>query len=446
MISANISNSTNGIITNIDHTIANNIDMEINERPVNAVIFVQFILLMLLVLATIIGNTLVLYLIAKHLKCTSFTNTFISSLSVSDLVGLVLCAPLTLTTIIKQSWIMGNITCVFNSLMNNIFGIASTYMLTCIVIDRYLVIAKIPRSDAATKLAHGAIALSWTMAVALSAPWYITMKNDLTKQMYKPEYVHCTYVFHILFSNEGKIQSIVLVVLGYLSPVIIMFLCCVRIWNVIHRTNTGVQPASLPPANLRLAGELKTAKTVLILVLVYVVTKLPYIVTGIIYSVLNIQMPVAVDTVMLFLFWTTGAVTPIVYANRNEYFSEFLHIRRQTRAPSFTNISQSPTVPRMTVNGDTHHQGSSHCQSQKLPLESTEHLTRVNTVDLLNVASFSESKLSHSGLAPQATTSADAKSLEISRHNSLPYFVYCSSSRKGSDLSTITTTTSSTLV
>ena len=157
-------------------------------------------------------------------------------------------------------------------------------------------------------------------------------------------------------------------------------------------------------------------------------------------------MPVAVDTVMLFLFWTTGAVTPIVYANRNEYFSEFLHIRRQTRAPSFTNISQSPRVPRMTVNGDTHHQGSSHCQSQKLPLESTQHLTRVNTVDLLNVASFSESKLSHSGLAPQATTSADAKSLEISRHNSLPYFVYCSSSRKGSDLSTITTTTSSTLV
>ena len=45
MISANISNSTNGIITNINHTIANNIDMEINERPVNAVIFIQFITL-----------------------------------------------------------------------------------------------------------------------------------------------------------------------------------------------------------------------------------------------------------------------------------------------------------------------------------------------------------------------------------------------------------------
>ena len=445
MISTNISNSTNGIITNNSHIIANNIDIEINDRP-NAVIFVQFSLLMLLALATIIGNTLVLYLITKHLKCTSFTNTFISSLSLSDLVGVVLCAPLTLTTIVKQSWIMGNITCVFNSSMNNIFGIASTYMLTCIVIDRYLVIAKIPRSDAATKLAHSAIVLSWTMAVALSAPWYVTIKNDFTKQMHKPGYIHCAYVFHIVFSNEGKIQSIVLIVLGYLSPVIIMFLCCARICNVIHRTDTGVQPASLPPANLRLAGEFKTAKTVLILVLVYVFTKLPYIVTGLIYTTLNIQMPVAVDTAMLFLFWTTGAVTPIVYANRNEYFSEFLHIRRQTRAPSFTNISQSPRVPRMILNGDTHQQGSSRPQSQKLPLESTQNPRRVNTVDLFNVASLPENKLSHSGLASQATTSADANSSEISRNNSLPCFVYCSSSRKGSNLSTITTTTSSTLV
>ena len=397
-------------------------------------------------MATIIGNVLVLYLIGKHLKCTSFTNSFISSMSLSDLAGLLFCAPLTLTTIVRQSWIMGNITCVFNSLLNNAFGITSTYMLACIVIDRYLVIAKVPRSEMTTKIAHGAMAMSWITAIILSIPWNAIMQNNFAKELYKPGFVHCTYVFHIVHSNEGTIHSVILIIIGYILPVAVMILCCVRIWNVLHRTDTGVQPASLAPTQLRLAGELKTAKTVLIMVLVYVFTKLPYVVTGIFCSALQVRMSSAMDTVMLYLFWTTGAVMPLVYAKRNEHFSEFLHIRRQTRAQSFTNISQSPRVPRnIQQQNDAHGINASHNSAQKPSLDNVKHLPRVNSSDLFNVTSYSENLRLQQELSKNGVRSSDGY-LNVSRNNSIPYVVFYSGSRKGSDLSTVTTTTSTTLV
>ena len=256
----NISNSTFIITASSNNSIVNKIDVETNKDSTSTLIFVQFLFLIILLLATITGNALVLYLIGKHLKCTSFTNSFISSMSLSDLVGLLCCAPLTLTTIVKQSWIMGNISCVFNSLMNNAFGMASTYMLTCIVVDRYLVIAKVPRSETTTKIAHGAIGTSWIMAIILSIPWHIILQDNSSKELHKPGFVHCTYVFHIVHSNEGTIHSIILIVIGYILPVAVMVLCCVRIWNVLHKTDTRVQPASLAPTQLRLAGSSRLPK------------------------------------------------------------------------------------------------------------------------------------------------------------------------------------------
>ena len=176
------------------------------------------------------------------------------------------------------------------------------------------------------------------------------------------------------------------------------------------------------------------------MVLVYVFTKMPYVVTGIFCNVLQLTMSPTLDTIMLYLFWTTGAVIPVVYANRNEYFLEFLHIKRQTRAPSFTNIAQSPGVARRTQDG-LHKNNASHNLARKPTLDTAKNLPRVNSTDLFNVTNYSENKRFQEVPNNQGVTSSDVKSLKVSRTNSLPYVVFYSESRKGSDLSTVTTST-----
>ena len=399
----------------------NNTIVNTNGNPSGVQIVLHFLYLLPLLIATIIGNLLVLYLIGKHLKCTSFTNAFISSLSVSDLLGSLSCIPLTLANITKRSWIMSdNITCAFNSSLNSLFSLVSTHMLTCIVVDRYCVVAKVPRSDITTRLAHSVIAASWIAAVLLSLPWYTISKDRATKKLYRSNYVHCAYIFHVSYSNEGTVYSSILITVGYVLPTTIMTWCCVRIGSVIHRIGTGVQPASTDPTRLRLAGEVRTAKTVLIMVLVFILTRLPYITVGTLYSAFRLQLSESTDTILFCLFWTTGALMPLVYAHRNEYFSEFLHIRRQQRSSSPSMLQQATNSPATFA---------SHSQATKTPVR-IKQLQRLSSADLFNVM----------GVTSQ--NNCERPALQEKRHNSLSYLRYSdSTSRKGSDLSTATFTT-----
>ncbi len=432
-------------------TIIHNVQTEGSSAGV--VTFFQCLYLVTIMLVTVIGNALVLYLIGKHLKCTSFTNTFISWLSISDLLESLTCVPLTLTTIARRSWIMGNnVTCALQSTLNNLFAIASTYMLTCIVLDRYLVIAKVPRSDTTTKLANSAIAVSWVVAMLLSVPWYAVKPDPVNASFYKQGYVHCAYVFHVSHSNEGTAHSCVVILVGYVLPTGAMIASCTKTWNVIHRTKTGVQPASMDPTRLRLAGELRTAKTVMILVLVYVCTKLPYIIVGVVHSASGAKISIAADTVFLYTFWTTGAVVPFVYANRNEHFSEFLHIRRHLNAQSFTNIAPSPrlrTVQHTNERTSNAHKGE---PASKPSSANTRQLLWQKSTDLFNVFP-SHSKEQTDTIAPGNTSQSKQLTETAASSDTQDRFLRAprvkmglfaatyDGSRKGSDWSTVTSST-----
>lgn len=114
---------------------------DVDSRSMVAISF-QAGFLLLVILSSVIGNTLILLAIYRNYKLRSITSVFIASLAVADLGVAVIGMPFTMTSSITYSWVFGDVFCKINGLTNSIFCIASMLNLAAVSIDRYIAIIK----------------------------------------------------------------------------------------------------------------------------------------------------------------------------------------------------------------------------------------------------------------------------------------------------------------
>lgn len=368
-----------------------------------------------IMIISLVGNALVLYVITKHLQYTSYTNAFIASLSVSDILTTLLCMPTTFVSLIHQHpTIFNNQLCALDGFLNGTFGFASTFMLTCISIDRYYVMGNVPRAGPGKRTSILAIFISWAGGIFFAFPWYalLSLVNiNKTTYFYKEGFYHCMYLFHVTDSNEGIIYGLFVIVICYITPIVIMIYCCLRLWNVIRQTDSRIVPVSAQPTHVHFTAELRTAKSVIIMVLLYITTRGPYLVMGLLSAMIGNQVTVAMDTVAMWLFWSNCAINPIVYAVRNPNFSEFLKIKRQSayRARSFTNIEHLSN--RLNRSGS----------------EKSENIENMNGAVVMGRGSLS--------------TARGSLSTPIDLKGEFPAYMFYTNPRKSSVMSTMTSST-----
>ncbi|GCB73989.1 G-protein coupled receptor 135 [Scyliorhinus torazame] len=289
------------------------------------------LILLIIFLLSCLGNSAVIVMIIKHQQLRTVTNAFIMSLSLSDLLTALLCVPFSFIMLFTQEgiWIFGDQFCIANGFFNSCFGIISTLTMTLISFDRYYAIVRQPQEKISRRRATQLLVAVWLTAVLFSFPWYLITQAQGPLVVHKKGFYHCMYIFHSGSSRMGTRYSITLIVICYLLPFSLMCFCHYNICKTVRLSEIRVRPVTTYAHLLRFYSEMRTATTVLIMIVFIICCWGPYCVMGIITATGNFHFTPIMDTVAIWLAWANGALNPLIYATRNPNISMLLGRNRE---------------------------------------------------------------------------------------------------------------------
>ncbi|KAM9354789.1 G-protein coupled receptor 135 [Pholidichthys leucotaenia] len=290
---------------------------------------VQALVLLAIFLLSSLGNSAVVIVIIKHRQLRTVTNAFIMSLSLSDFLTAVLCLPFSFVMLFSKDgvWMFGDHFCVANGFFNTCFGIISTLTMTLISFDRYYSIVRQPQAKIGRQKATQLLVGVWLTALVFSLPWYLLVRTPA--KIHKQGFYHCMYVFHSGTSRMGTAYSICLIVICYLLPFSLMCFCHYNICKTVRLTEIRVRPVTTYAYLLRFYSEMRTATTVLIMIVFIIFCWGPYCLMGLVTAIGNFTFNPAMDTVAIWLAWANGAINPLIYALRNPNISMLLGRSRE---------------------------------------------------------------------------------------------------------------------
>ncbi|XP_060788942.1 G-protein coupled receptor 135 [Neoarius graeffei] len=291
----------------------------------------QALLLLAIFLLSSLGNSAVVIVIIKHRQLRTVTNAFIMSLSLSDFLTAVLCLPFSFIMLFSKdgTWMFGEHFCIANGFFNTCFGIISTFTMTLISFDRYYAIVRQPQEKIGRKKAIQLLAAVWLSAVIFSFPWYLLIRTSEHLVIHKRGFYHCMYVFHSGTSRMGTVYSVSLIVVCYLLPFALMCFCHYNICKTVRLSEIRVRPVTTYAHLLRFYSEMRTATTVLIMIVFIIFCWGPYCLMGIVTAIGNYAFNPAMDAVAVCMAWANGAINPLIYAMRNPNISMLLGRSRE---------------------------------------------------------------------------------------------------------------------
>ncbi|XP_040266915.1 G-protein coupled receptor 135 [Bufo bufo] len=289
----------------------------------------QALLLLAIFLLSCLGNCAVIVVISKHRQLRTVTNAFILSLSLADFLSALLCQPFSFVLLFSRggAWPFGDRFCFANGFFNSCFGIVSTLTMTLISLDRYYAIVRQPQREIGRTRAVQLLAAAWLTALGFSFPWYLLAKEQWV--VHKKGYYHCMYVFHSAGSRLGAAYSISLIVLCYLLPFGLMCFCHYNICKAVRLSEIRVRPVTTYAHLLRFYSEMRTATTVLIMIVFIICCRGPYCVMGLVAAAGDYPFMPLMDTVAIWMAWANGAINPLIYAIRNPNISMLLGRNRE---------------------------------------------------------------------------------------------------------------------
>jgi len=177
----------------------------------------------ILIIGTIIGNSLVCIAVAIVKRLQSPSNLLIVSLAVSDLLVAVLVMPFCAVYELLAYWPFNESLCDFFTLSDVIMCTASILNLCMISIDRYFVITRpFQYAIKRTPLRMGVMILAvWCLAILISIPPLFGWKSE------RPPYV--------CFISQEILYQIYATSIAFYIPLIVMIVIYFRIWLVSSR-------------------------------------------------------------------------------------------------------------------------------------------------------------------------------------------------------------------
>ncbi|KOX76145.1 putative G-protein coupled receptor No9 [Melipona quadrifasciata] len=181
----------------------------------------------MLIIVTIVGNTLVIAAVITTRRLRSVTNCFVSSLAAADLlVGLAVMPPAVLLQVYKSgTWELGEVLCDSWVSLDVLLCTASILSLCAISIDRYLAVTQpliYSRRRRSKRLAGLMIVAVWVLAGAITSPPLLGCFPRATNRDTKK----CSYNMdssYVIFSAMGSFflpMLVMLYVYGRISCVI----------------------------------------------------------------------------------------------------------------------------------------------------------------------------------------------------------------------------------
>lgn len=306
-----------------------------------AAVAAQALVLLLIFLLSSLGNCAVMGVIVKHRQLRTVTNAFILSLSLSDLLTALLCLPAAFLDLFTPPGGSAPATaatavgpwrgyCAASRFFSSCFGIVSTLSVALISLDRYCAIVRPPREKIGRRRALQLLAGAWLAALGFSLPWELLRapREPLAAQSFHG----CLYRTSPDPAQLGAAYSVGLVVACYLLPFLLMCFCHYHICKTVRLSDVRVRPLTTYARVLRFFSEVRTATTVLIMIVFVICCWGPYCFLVLLAAARQAQAtqaPSLLNVVAVWLTWANGAINPVIYAVRNPNISMLLGRNRE---------------------------------------------------------------------------------------------------------------------
>uniref|UniRef100_A0A8C0WTT1 G-protein coupled receptor 135 n=1 Tax=Castor canadensis TaxID=51338 RepID=A0A8C0WTT1_CASCN len=309
-----------------------------------AAVAAQALVLLLIFLLSSLGNCAVMGVIVKHRQLRTVTNAFILSLSLSDLLTALLCLPAAFLDLFTPPGGSAPATatatattagpwrgfCAASRFFSSCFGIVSTFSVALISLDRYCAIVRPPRDKIGRRRALQLLAGAWLAALGFSLPWELL---GAPREPPAAQSFHgCLYRTSPDPAQLGAAYSVGLVVTCYLLPFLLMCFCHYHICRTVRLSDVRVRPVTTYARVLRFFSEVRTATTVLVMIVFVICCWGPYCFLVLLAATRQAhatQAPSLVNVVAVWLTWANGAINPVIYAIRNPNISMLLGRNRE---------------------------------------------------------------------------------------------------------------------
>ncbi|XP_062971909.1 G-protein coupled receptor 135 [Elgaria multicarinata webbii] len=299
-----------------------------------AALAAQALLLLLLFALSALGNGAVVLVVARHRPLRTVTNAFVLSLALAELLGAALGLPPAFLSLLggrpRGAWLFGPRLCLASAALHAGLGIAATLTVALLSFDRYCAIVRQPRRKMGRRRAAQLLAAVWLAALGFSGPWYLLARGEPEAEPGPaPGGAHCMHVLAWRAPGLGPPYSAALIVLGFLLPFGLMCFCHYNICRAVRLSESRVRPLTAYGHVLRYHSELRTATTVLLMIVSIICCWGPYCVLGLAAATGRFFVSPTTDTVASWMAWANGAINPLIYAARNPNLSMLLGRSRE---------------------------------------------------------------------------------------------------------------------
>ncbi|XP_064631669.1 G-protein coupled receptor 83-like [Lineus longissimus] len=274
-----------------------------------------------IVLVSIFGNMMVVYVIVRNRRMHTVTNVFVTNLAVADLLITFLNIPFNIGRYILDDWPFGDEMCHVINFVQTVSVYAFTFTLTSIALDRQQVIMYPLSPRISTRLAFIIIGAIWLTASLLSVPfgmWY----GLETMNLYFKQSLRCTKIFPS--KDIERYIYLVTAITQYCIPLSVITVAYGRIAQRLWvRVQLGDVTEEQQLSHMR--SKKKTIKMLIAVVLVFAISWLPL---NIYYLVIQFP-PSSSHNIMhsgkavFTCYWiamSSVSVNPFIYCWFNEAF------------------------------------------------------------------------------------------------------------------------------
>ncbi|XP_034401326.1 galanin receptor type 1 [Cyclopterus lumpus] len=275
--------------------------------------FISLLIFALIFLLGVLGNSMVIAVLARSKpgQSRSTTNIFILNLSVADLSYLLFCVPFQSTIYMLPTWVLGAFICKFIHYFFTVSMLVSIFTLSAMSVDRYVAIVH-ARKSASIRVGRHAmlgVVLIWILSLVMAAP-VAHYQSILERQD------NNTFCWEVWPEHQRKVYVMCTFVFGYVLPLTLISVCYAKVLNHLHKKLKNVSKKSEQ-------SKKKTAQTVLVVVVVFCLSWLPHHIVHLWVEFgsfpLN-QASFVFRMVAHCLAYSNSSINPIIYAFLSENF------------------------------------------------------------------------------------------------------------------------------
>uniref|UniRef100_A0A336KQD6 CSON014148 protein n=1 Tax=Culicoides sonorensis TaxID=179676 RepID=A0A336KQD6_CULSO len=309
-------------------------------------------------LSGLLGNALVVLVVAANPLMRSTTNLLIINLAVADLLFVIFCVPFTATDYVMPSWPFGDMWCKFVQYMIVVTAHASIYTLVLMSLDRFLAVVHpiASMSIRTEKNALYAIIFLWILITTTAIPVAIS-HGEVSQVWHEANSSACIFLYEeynlVAFQvkTELMLQFIFQVSFFLSSYVIPLALISMLYMAMLARLWKGAPGGRVSAESRR--GKKRVTRMVVVVVLAFAICWLPIQLILVLKSLKlyeTTKTNVIMQVVSHVLAYMNSCVNPVLYAFLSDNFRKAFRKKCGCKTPvHYYNKTRRPTATTTAI-------------------------------------------------------------------------------------------------